>query len=173
MVVLQLLGTSCSCCNNHFITKLCASAITFYIYKWFSWLCFKEQFQRLLRHYKTKFIIINSCENFKLIGLIPQLNPVESFRTHIPNDLLYLVTPIWKLFCQFSSVTIAYPNLWFKKVPNIIGSNVFQLQNSLTTHCPVQILILTISYKINSSSNVSGVFGVLTIIRHADRWFDI
>ena len=39
-VVLQLLGTSCSCYNNNCITKLWAHDPTFSIYKCFYWHCF-------------------------------------------------------------------------------------------------------------------------------------
>ena len=49
-------------------------------------------------------------------------------------------------------------------LPNILGSNVFQLQTSLTTHFIVQIELFAIFYKVYSSVNVSGVFGLLTII---------
>ena len=36
--------------------------------------------------YKLKLIIINSNENLKLIDSNPQLNPVESFRTHCSSN---------------------------------------------------------------------------------------
>ena len=53
VLVLQLLGTSCSCSTNNCLTKLSAPAITFSIYTWLS--CF----QCCFHHYKIKFIIIN------------------------------------------------------------------------------------------------------------------
>ena len=43
---------------------------------------FIEQFQYIFHHYNLKFIILNSYEHFKLIEFNPQLNLVESFRTH-------------------------------------------------------------------------------------------
>ena len=40
-----------------------------------------------------------------------QLSSLEHIFHH---TLLYLVTPLWQVFCQLSSLTIAYPNMGFK-----------------------------------------------------------
>ena len=45
-----------------------------------------NSYQFSLHHYKLKFIIINSYDNFKLIEFSPQLNPVESLITHCSSD---------------------------------------------------------------------------------------
>ena len=50
--------------------------------------------------------------------------------------------------------------------PNIPGYNVCQLQTFLTPNCLVIIPLLNISVKLHSFVNVSGVFGVLNILRH-------
>ena len=57
--------------------KMWSTDITFSIYKWFFWHRLLEQFQCFLHNSKPNFIIINSYENFKLIELIPQRNPVD------------------------------------------------------------------------------------------------
>ena len=48
--------------------------------------------------------------------------------------------------------------------PNIIGSNVCQLQTSLTQHCIVKSKFFTIYYKAISSGNFFGVFGVFSVL---------
>ena len=48
--------------------------------------------------------------------------------------------------------------------PNICGSNVCQLQTSLTPNCSVKSSLFIISHKVYSSVNVYGVFSVLIII---------
>ena len=50
--------------------------------------------------------------------------------------------------------------------PKIIGSNVCQLQTSLTLHFLVKIVLFAISVKIHFYVNVSGVFGVFTILSY-------
>ena len=47
VVVLQLLGNSCSCCNNNCITKLWAPDLNLSIYKWFYWHYFIEKISML------------------------------------------------------------------------------------------------------------------------------
>ena len=98
------------------------------------------------------------------------LNSIQcSHSEHILlQTLLYTVTSILQVFCQLSSLTIAYPNILF---PNIIGSNVCQFQNSFTTHYLVKISLLTISYKMNSSGNVYSLFSVPTKIIHENSQF--
>ena len=113
VVVLQKIVILCSCYNNHCITKLLAPDINFYIYTWFSWYCFLELFQCYPHHSKGKFIIINSYEILNLFSWL--LNSIHSSHLYqiFLHTPLYLVTPIWKVFCQLSSFTIEYPNLQF------------------------------------------------------------
>ena len=47
--------------------------------------------------------------------------------------------------------------------PNIIGSNVYQLQTSLTLHCIDKITLFSIYYRLHSSGNVFDVFGVFGV----------
>ena len=97
VVVLQLLGNSCSCYNINCITKLWAPALNLSIYTWFSWHCF-SLFSR------TIFNVI--------FELNPQLNLVESFRTHISSDSsvscqnTYMLPWIW--FIQLHIFTMVW-----------------------------------------------------------------
>ena len=107
MSLLQLLGISCSCYSNKCITKIWAPALTFSIYTWFYWNCFNNvlynSFKYSIRHYKLKFIILNSYKNVKLIDLNTQLNPVESFRADCSSD--------FSLSCQFLMLSMNYLNI--------------------------------------------------------------
>ena len=53
MVLLQPLGTPCSCLKNNCITKLLSPAITFSVYTWFLGTVFWNSFQSSLHHYKS------------------------------------------------------------------------------------------------------------------------
>ena len=90
LVVLQLIGFSCSCYNNNCKTKLLDPDINFSIYTWFYWNCFHtvlyDIFQCYFHHYKIKFIIVNSYKNFKCIDSNHQLNTVKSFITYFSSD---------------------------------------------------------------------------------------
>ena len=129
----------------------------------------QNNFQCSFHNYKLKFIIINSYEHFKFIELNPQLNIVESFITHCSSDssMSYhpYCTSVMSIVKSYNSISLSR----FKSIsPTILGSNVCQLQTSLTLHCLVKISLLTVSYKLHYSVNVANVFGVLIIIGHID-----
>ena len=78
VVMLQLLGNSCSCYNNNCITKFLSPDLNFSIYKWFLDIVFTIFYRTV---FNVLFIILNSNKYFKIIDSNPQLNIVESFRT--------------------------------------------------------------------------------------------
>ena len=121
--------------------------------------------------FNVLFFILNSYEHSRLIQLINQINPVEWFRKMFLQTLLYPVIPILQVFCQLSSLTISYPNPGLNISSLILLVPMYVSYRPPSPHCVVQILILTISHKMNYSVNVSSVFGFLTIIIPADSWF--
>ena len=136
------------------------------IYTWFSHYLI-EHFQCYFPHSKLKLIILNSYEHFKIIESNPQLNLVNSFRNMFSSDsyLYYHLscTSDTSIFKSYHSISQSRIKLI---LPNIIGSNFYQLQTSLTLHCLLHIVILTITYRVNSYGDVSVVFVVLTILSH-------
>ena len=111
---------------------------------------------------------------FKLIDPITQLNPVESLITHCFSYYSVSCHPSLKSVLSILNSYHSISEYRIKSIfPTTLGYNVLQVQTSLTTQHLVKIALFNISYRINSSGNVSGVFGVLTIISHAASWFDI
>ena len=56
---------------------------------------------------------------------------------------------------------------------NILGSNIYQLQTSLTPVNLVHLELFTISYKMNSPCTVPCVFGIINIISNTLRRLNI
>ena len=80
LVVLKLIGTSCSCYNNNCKTKVLLISLFIYDYLDTVFILFYRTVVNII------FIILNFNEHFKLIELNPNLNPVKSFIAHCYSD---------------------------------------------------------------------------------------
>ena len=60
---------------------------------------FQNSFQCCIQHFKP--IESSTC----------QINPVDSSENFVLHNFLYHITPIVKVLCKFSSITMSYPNL--------------------------------------------------------------
>ena len=99
---------------------------------------------------------------------------------NIGSELLFL-----RLACTLSPLLHkcsvlalkAYHNIFHSwcqvRFTYIIGTNVCQLQTSFTSIYFVHLTLFSIPYKMHSSCNVSGMFGILTILNHAHSRFSI
>ena len=84
--------------------------------------CFIEKFQCYFHHSKLKFIILNSYEYSELIDLNPQLNTVESSRTHFSSDSSVLYQIVTELTHeQYDKISCYF---WWKRDLVSLGLNI-------------------------------------------------
>ena len=122
VVVLQLLGTSCSCYNNNFRTKCVSPALTFYIYTWLFWHCFHTVLYNRISMLFSSFLTQVHC--YKLIWIF-QTHWVKSISTQssrvIQNIWFFrLLCLLWscitrerKGYCKKYFCSEIMQNFWF------------------------------------------------------------
>ena len=124
---------------------------------------FSEQLSGCFQCY---FIISNSLNISKSI---------HSSQKKIFSSKYYV---FYNPFCKSVLLIVkSYHRIFYSRIkfisPNIHGSNAWKFQTSLIPLCLFHIALFSISYQINYSENVSGVFFVLNILVHTHIWIDI
>ena len=116
VVMLKLLGTSYSCYNNNFITKLWSPDINFSIYTQFSWHCFLEQFSMFSSIYETQ--VRHSTLLWKF-----QTNWVDTstqFSRVIHNTLFFRFFASCQMYKQITTVSsLKISHLFFLSYPTL------------------------------------------------------
>ena len=112
-----------------------------------------------------------SCSSNISNWLSRVLNSIES--SHTEHLFLRIAYTLSRLFqkCSFS-VLKSYHNIfhswYYIRFTYILSSNVCQLQTSFTPIDFLNLAFFSIPYKMYSPCNVSGMFGILTILRDAN-----
>ena len=168
--MLQLLGNSCWYCDNYITKKWAHHSYFLYLYMVFFQHCF--HLEQHCFHLDRQFSCSPNIPNW--------LNRVLNSNKSNNTELLFLrlACTLSPLLHKFSvSVFKSYHNIFhswcYIRFTYIIITNVFQHQTSFTPIDFVHLAFFSIRYKMHSPCNVSGMFGILTILSHAYIRFTI